>query len=748
MPPSTKTKTGVLNMLNTALEAASKGFHVFQVAAGRKAPPLLAEFPELSTRDPALIRQWWGERPQANVGLSTTRYGDHEALIVVDVDNKNGKNGSEEIKRLKKEGLTFPPTYSQTTPTGGYHIVYKAKCPVKQGVSVLGNGLDIRSRGGYIVGAGSLVGGVAYEGSSLEVVDAPDWLIDRLTKLPNRKFELIQSPPPGINTDYAKERAIHYLEYEAPISIKGDGGDATAYKVACMVKDFGVSGDVCLELMLDHWNDRCPPGWRPERLKEKVDHAYKYGELTVGTAAPEAHFEKIVSAETSNPKDQAPSGSEISPLEKLNREYAFVIAGGSGHILQETFDERGNPCLEHLDQKTFHDKLLFWTRNSGSKNTPWTKIWMAWARRRSFNKIVFRPGSEVPPDFYNLWKGFNATVFLEGEKVPALAQEAFAMFMEHALDNICLGHKEHFRWLMGHYAHIFQFPGVKPSVATVFKGKKGVGKNSLVETVGELLGSYFHLTAEREDVVGKFRGHLESCLLLVLDEAFWSGDKQGEGVLKHLITGKKHRIEHKGKNKYEVENFTRVCLISNDEWVVPASQDERRFAVFEVGDGRIGDTAYFIKMKEGMEAGGYKLLLDYFLKFDLSGININVAPSTKGLAKQKLESLEPFERWWVDCLFEGVILGGEHSDEWPSEISGRSFQNSYMEYHKRMNFRSRILANNKMGEKIKEFHPRKVDARFKDPHFGQKVVKGYRLGTLEEAKLDYESHARGKIDWW
>ena len=37
-------------------------------------------------------------------------------------------------------------------------------------------------------------------------------------------------------------------------------------------------------------------------------------------------------------------------------------------------------------------------------------------------------------------------------------------------------------------------------------------------------------------LVGAFNGHLRNCLLLFADEAFWAGDKQGESVLKGMLT--------------------------------------------------------------------------------------------------------------------------------------------------------------------------------------------------------------------
>src|SRR5262249_18343683 len=152
-------------MLDHALALAAKGFHVFPLKAGAKAPPLIKDFPKRATRDEKTIREWWAQWPKANIGISTSRFGEGEALIAVDVDNKNGKRGSETIVTHELAGRTLPATYEQHTPTGGRHLCYRVPAPLGQGVNTLGDGVDTRSNGGYIVGAGSRVEAGEYTGS-------------------------------------------------------------------------------------------------------------------------------------------------------------------------------------------------------------------------------------------------------------------------------------------------------------------------------------------------------------------------------------------------------------------------------------------------------------------------------------------------------------------------------------------------------------------------------------------------------
>jgi hypothetical protein len=100
-----------------------------------------------------------------------------------------------------------------------------------------------------------------------------------------------------------------------------------------------------------------------------------------------------------------------------------------------------------------------------------------------------------------------------------------------------------------------------------------------------------------------------------MEEAFWAGDQAKEGILKDLISSRTIPIERKGIDTYMARNHMRVAMISNERWVVPASADERRFAVFDCGDQHRGDTAYFKAMSDQMKAGGLAAMLYDLLTF-------------------------------------------------------------------------------------------------------------------------------------
>ncbi len=76
-------------------------------------------------------------------------------------------------------------------------------------------------------------------------------------------------------------------------------------------------------------------------------------------------------------------------------------------------------------------------------------------------------------------------------------------------------------------------------------------------------------------------------LLLHADEAFWAGDRAAEGRLKDLVTGASQFIEFKGKEPVRVDNYLRLLVCGNADWLVPAGLKERRFATLDVSDAHI-----------------------------------------------------------------------------------------------------------------------------------------------------------------
>ena len=129
------------DLLSWALYYAGLGWPVHPLVPGAK-EPLLKDWPNRASTDPAAIRAWWARRPDANIGLATG------PLVVVDLDVKAGHDG---IQAWADLGVRSD-TVASRTPSGGLHLFYAANgAEVGNSAGRLAPGIDLRGRGGYVV---------------------------------------------------------------------------------------------------------------------------------------------------------------------------------------------------------------------------------------------------------------------------------------------------------------------------------------------------------------------------------------------------------------------------------------------------------------------------------------------------------------------------------------------------------------------------------------------------------------------
>lgn len=265
-------------MRDQAVAWAERGFRVFPCIAQSKLPRV-KEFYDVATSDPKAVFDMWSDPvnhwPQDfNIGVST------DNLIVVDIDMKKGKNGL-----ASYVDLDLPlDTLMVRTPTGGLHA-YLSGPSKSLSVGKLGKGLDIRSAHGYVIAPGS----VLHEGpytldNDAPMAAAPAHLLAKLDEPRERSGAAASTE---LDTEFAIARAVKYLQTEAPAAVEGMGGDDLTYRVACIVKDMGLSEGTTFSAMLEHWNERCAPAWDADELKQKVENAFAYSLSGAGGQSPE-----------------------------------------------------------------------------------------------------------------------------------------------------------------------------------------------------------------------------------------------------------------------------------------------------------------------------------------------------------------------------------------------------------------------------------------------------------------------------
>lgn len=162
-------------LLRSALAAAAAGWHVFPCAVGGKRPALRGSWQDLATTSPGQVRDWWTRAPY-NIGIACGPSG----LVVIDLDMPHEADsdeaaadgalfplsGADILSRLAAQhGERYPGgTYTVDTPSGGCHLYFSAArdSRIRNSAGAVGPHIDVRADGGYVVGAGSRIGGHAY----------------------------------------------------------------------------------------------------------------------------------------------------------------------------------------------------------------------------------------------------------------------------------------------------------------------------------------------------------------------------------------------------------------------------------------------------------------------------------------------------------------------------------------------------------------------------------------------------------
>ena len=404
---------------------------------------------------------------------------------------------------------------------------------------------------------------------------------------------------------------------------------------------------VSIGMALHHQYDGQDEGWMMWDEWSQGGSKYVEGECErrYGTFDSSSRMPKTVASILAMSKSVAIDKIIEDRLPKMLDRWAFVQVEGSARVIREDFN-KGNIVLyklEDLKKEHMNCRVLDDSNPDKPKLVNLVDVWLENVERRTYAAgLTFAPEVDTV-DRYNLWQGWSYEP-VEGD---------VSTWLSFVVDVIADGNEMHANYIIAWAAQMVQQPTNKVGVGLVLRGKKGTGKTKFGELLGGLVKHHHKIVSRAEHVTGNFNRHLEDTLLLQADEAYWAGAKSNEGALKDLLTNPEITIERKGVDAYTAPNYTRVLFTSNDDFVVPASQDERRFAVFDVGQSQQQNSHYFSSLDRWYKTGGAAHMLHYLKNYDLSNVNVRIVPQTDALQDQKLESLDTINQWLLNCLQSG-----------------------------------------------------------------------------------------------
>ncbi len=466
-----------------------------------------------------------------------------------------------------------------------------------------------------------------------------------------------------------------------------------------------------------------------------------------------------------NPPDE-PDDDDGGSVETLNREFSLILMGSKAVIMKETpeapIEDRTRVISIDAFKAYFANRgSTVWRRvrqadgswRSEQRYQKWAPAWLAAPNRRTYDGIEFFPDRENAAGtekYFNIWRGFGCA------PDPAPAEERrlkYKIFRDHLLTNICSGDQRLFDWVFGWIAHIVQRPRERIGTAIVLRGKRGAGKTKVGEVVGSLFPSHYFLVDDPRYLTGNFNAHMASCLLLQVDEGFWAGDKTAEGRLKGLTTAPMQMIEAKGIDPIRLKNYVRLLFSSNEDWVIPAGMDERRFCVLDVAAHSVQNFEYFAEMDAEMDHGGREALLADLLSLDLDAPgapNLRVIPKTEALLEQKLRSLDPISNWWFERLSDGTTT--RRGGSWQSLVSKDTLFDDFIHAAEKIGVR-RKAEQTAFGMKLKKLVPgltktqRTVPVEIGDGSTEMRLRWCFRLPSLNECRAAFEAAAGQSITW-
>ena len=349
-------------------------------------------------------------------------------------------------------------------------------------------------------------------------------------------------------------------------------------------------------------------------------------------------------------------------LEEFNSKFIRVKISGKAKILKIIQEDGSKFRLPEIFQNLmsyadFHNQYAEKriTDPFGNSNG-FTYEWIKDSRSNKYNDgIDFNPRCVGPGKMggkYNTYSGMS----VEPDSTKSCEK------IKQMVKDMCINHPiKDYYFLEKYLAHMMKKPWELPLVAIVIRGNKGTGKGTLIEKIIKKIWSQHQLvTGHIEQVTGKFNSATMNTILVYLAECSWGGYKDQDSVLKNMITNLDISIEKKGQDPFEVKNYSRVFISSNEEWVVPATSDDRRYFFLNVSDKWSKNFEYWSEIYNEIDNGGVEAYLHYLMNevdiedfkpfSDLPKENISMA---NDMIQRSYSSIERFLNSWIE---DGALL--------------------------------------------------------------------------------------------
>jgi hypothetical protein len=257
-----------MDRVDAALLYAELGYRIFPVLPGGKFPAITG-WPEQATANEDIIRQWWFENPEYNIGLLTT------GLLVIDIDRHQGQENPWPHTPERSMELAVSPM--AVTPRGGRHHIFRQPEPggYRCSTSKVAPNVDVRADRGFIVVAPSNTEAGEYQ-----------WINDGLDVSP-RELPL----PPKWLTETLNGHGAASVQIGGENVIGEGQRNDTLSRLAGSMRRNGMSRDEIEGALLVVNENRCTPPLPDAEVMRICQSISRYEPSQIAVAMVEGHYD-------------------------------------------------------------------------------------------------------------------------------------------------------------------------------------------------------------------------------------------------------------------------------------------------------------------------------------------------------------------------------------------------------------------------------------------------------------------------
>jgi hypothetical protein len=658
-----------MNLLKPFIERlAAEGIKLFPVRPDEKLPAAYEDWKKLATDN---LESLDTNFMLTNQGHSTFNLGVRcgatsepgKYLFVVDVDVAKGKRGLTTLFELELSGYEFPETFTVETPTKGLHFYYFTSTPFSSGTNSLGEAIDHRGEGGFVVGPGSKIFGSPYwVKTDAPIARLPHWIEESMQRrnLVNKTIlsrEELEEAAKDVDYGVKFELAKKFLESVEP-AIEGQGGNAHTFKVFARLKDFGLTLQDSVVLADKYWNQTCQPPWSLVELTEIARNAYKYGAQPTDSAYESLNaFAEI-----------KPSYSGDSALERMvadfNKRFAVltnyrnVLRVGEFSVDGEMVNDFGMQDFSTL----FGNSQVFVVNDHGSSRfVAAPEVWVKNPNRRTVTTFFDMDPSKIEfteeSSRYNMFRGFTFKP-CSYDEASSEAREALLTIQEHIFENVCGANTEINNLFWAWLSQTVSTPKKKLiTVPCLISDQRGTGKSVISNMMARLLDPY-SATVTAGALVASFNSVFSNKKFVAIEEMYRTDSKSFNSIIRDIASSPTILIKEKYKVERIDQNLINLMITSNYLDCVEAHTTERRFAILEVKPTWVGQKKKWDRLipfldRYNLDNGllGGELLADKWLSYDTSKL-LSLVDNTYN----RTVSLDPVRSFLFEAVSSGLVV--------------------------------------------------------------------------------------------